>query len=94
MASFMMSAAVPWMGMFSATRSPKARMLKLEDFELRQGPAAVVEGLHIAVCLGLLHHLGHVPAHAGVGLEIALDILLGLPLGHADVLAREKAEMP
>ena len=31
MASFMMSAAVPWMGMFSATRSPKERMLKLED---------------------------------------------------------------
>ena len=32
MASFMMSAAVPWMGMFSATRSPKARRLKLEEF--------------------------------------------------------------
>ena len=31
MASFMMSAAVPWMGMFNATRSPKERMLKLED---------------------------------------------------------------
>ena len=28
----MMSAAVPWMGMFRATRSPKERRLKLEDF--------------------------------------------------------------
>ena len=31
MASLMMSAAVPWMGALRATRSPKERVLKLED---------------------------------------------------------------
>ncbi len=31
MAILMMSAAVPWMGMFRATRSPKARIMCLPE---------------------------------------------------------------
>ena len=79
MASLMMSAAVPWMGMFRATRSPKERSIEVGGLQLRQPPAAAEQGGDIAVLLGPLHHLGpYRPAPRNTSAKYSLHILLGL----------------
>ena len=88
-----MSAAVPCIGMFLATRSPKARVLKLELLSSGERAAAAEERLYIALLLRLGDDALHVFAHAAVLLEVGVDVGLRLLGAHADVLReREGAD--
>ena len=55
-------------------------------FQLRQGPAAVEQGLGAAGFLRPLDEGVHEARHGGIMMEVPLDIGLGLAVGDADVL--------
>ena len=87
----MMSAAVPWIGMLMAIRSPAPRSVGLRAASsgiCRFRPSSVVD---VALRPGLLLDREHVVADAGIGREVGVDELLRLrardvrPLRQAEV---------
>ena len=71
MAIFMMSAAVPWMGMLMAIRSPAPRSDGVARLQLGDPAAPAEQRLDIAALLGRLADVQHVVADAAVGREVA-----------------------
>ena len=67
----MMSAAVPWIGMLMAIRSPAAAQRRDARLQLRDRALAAEQGRHEALLLGDLLDVEHVVADPRVGGEVA-----------------------
>ena len=79
-ATLMMSAAVPWITVLTASRSPRLRICQLRariSGIWRRRPNSV---LHVAVLLGLLDRVLHELGDGREALEVAVDELLRLVL--------------
>ena len=60
--------------------------VEIAAFELRKHPAAAKQRRNKAVTLCLFHNIVHIGFHAGVVVQITLDIPFGLRAGNADIL--------
>ena len=95
MATLMMSAAVPWMGAFTALRSAIAADGGIARIDVGQVAAALEFREDVASFLGAINARVHVFLDLRVGFEIAVDQLFGFP--HGGMLSRSerpKAEIP
>ena len=90
MAILIMSAAVPWIGAFIATRSPKERCIKLDDFSSGIGTTSSVQSRHIAIFLRMLHQTIQKVLDPRIGLKIFFNVFRSLFPADAEILAQSK----
>ena len=88
MARLMMSAAVPCIGALIAARSAPWRSAALRRADVVQIEAPAEHRFDVAALTRLLARLVHVAAHAGIALEIQLDVLRRLRALDAEPASR------
>ena len=74
MAILMMSAAVPWIGEFMATRSPKRTLHEIAGFQFRHRSSSAKHGSHITMFLAFFYQAIQKSLDLRIGFKIFFDV--------------------